>query len=259
MVILRMNEEMYAAKTFYNIGKGSQDVITDEENLQHLQDEILRQSLAAHCAEKFYDDCRKNHISIIDIEVEQAFILQVDDGSESQQAWMVAPLLDSGTMRKFSGTMEAGRNTDLTGCTCDALAHFSSYDSGGTAVLVDIQGITMTSDNARRRLVLFDLMFHSDGQGLGLGDAGVPGIKQFRAQHKCNKVCQALDLEPFMLADTAEQNTEVNDVEYTPPPSPDHEPLHPELKKIKIAAQAAQKIKDAAGRLTRSAAKMRDK
>lgn len=61
-------------------------------------------------------------------------------------------------MRKFSGIMETGRNTDLTGCACDALAHFSSYDSGGTAVLVDIQGVSI--------ILLTDLKYIQIIQGL---------------------------------------------------------------------------------------------
>jgi len=54
----------------------------------------------------------------------------------------VDPFLGEVDVKKFSGTDEAGSNTDLAGMTCDAFAHFSLYDSGGTLVLVDIQGET---------------------------------------------------------------------------------------------------------------------
>jgi len=41
---------------------------------------------------------------------------------------------------KFSGTDQAGLNTNLAGMTADAFAHFSLHDSDGNFVLVDIQG-----------------------------------------------------------------------------------------------------------------------
>lgn len=64
---------------------------------------------------------------------------EVDDGNFGK-AWLVDPLLDSTKMRKFSGTLEAGNNSDFSGKTCDAFAHFTLIDSDLEFVPADIQG-----------------------------------------------------------------------------------------------------------------------
>lgn len=76
----------------------------------------------------------------LDVEVEQGHILRVCEGPSTGLAWIVAPLLDHTKMRKFSGTNRAGSNKDLPGQTCDALAHFSLYDSHNSMAFVDVQG-----------------------------------------------------------------------------------------------------------------------
>ena len=75
-----------------------------------------------------------------DVEVEKGYILRVCEGPEAGLAWIVAPLLDHTKMRKFSGTERAGSSKDLSGKTCDALAHFSLCDSRNALVFVDVQG-----------------------------------------------------------------------------------------------------------------------
>jgi hypothetical protein len=79
-----------------------------------------------------------------DLQIVDAFILQACDNSETdhdnEKAWLVDPLLDSTKMRKFSGTLEAGNNSDFAGKTCDAFAHFTLIDSNLEFVPTDIQG-----------------------------------------------------------------------------------------------------------------------
>jgi hypothetical protein len=65
---------------------------------------------------------------------------EVDNG----KAWLVDPLLDLTKMRKFSGTLEAGKNSDFVGKTCDAFAHFTLIDSNLEFVPADIQGNPLT-------------------------------------------------------------------------------------------------------------------
>jgi len=67
-------------------------------------------------------------------------LVTVTKGPATGLAWIADPLLPSSDIRKFSGTNEAGSNTDLAGMTCDAFAHFSFQDSDEAFVLVDIQG-----------------------------------------------------------------------------------------------------------------------
>jgi len=72
------------------------------------------------------------------------FILQACDASNLEayngNAWLIDSLLDSSKMRKFSGTLEAGNNSDFAGKTCDAFAHFTLIGSNLEFVPTDIQG-----------------------------------------------------------------------------------------------------------------------
>ncbi|KAJ2913413.1 hypothetical protein MD484_g7001, partial [Candolleomyces efflorescens] len=144
----------------------------------------------------------------LDLAVSSSFILAVSDGHEKGMAWIVDPQLSTTKVEKFSGTVQAGNHKSLLGMTCDALAHFSAYDSDLDLVLVDIQGIVTPSvrpDGGRGPKVfnLFDLMIHSANKSYGLGDAGAKGIEQFLSQHECNRICRALRLHPKQGCDGA--------------------------------------------------------
>lgn len=75
-----------------------------------------------------------------DIEVASSAIFEVTSGPSTGYAWLVDTFLPNMKILKFSGTNEVGSNSRLVGKTCDALAHFSLVSSGGSMVLVDIQG-----------------------------------------------------------------------------------------------------------------------
>lgn len=65
-------------------------------------------------------------------------------GSCAGHAWLVDPLYKDAerAVHRFSGTTEAGDNSNkLAGRTCDALAHYSHFNSDGTIVFVDIEGV----------------------------------------------------------------------------------------------------------------------
>lgn len=72
--------------------------------------------------------------------INEPFILTVAEGTDKGLSWLVDIYLGYVAVTKFSGTQRAGSNTDSTGMTCDAFAHFSLHDSEGNFVLVDIQG-----------------------------------------------------------------------------------------------------------------------
>ena len=69
------------------------------------------------------------------------FLVEVIEGVEEGLAWIVDPLLDPKSTRKFSGTDIAGRNSDFVGISCDAFAHFTLEDSGMEFVPADVQGL----------------------------------------------------------------------------------------------------------------------
>ena len=77
-----------------------------------------------------------------DLSFDDAYVFVVSKGPEAGHAWLVDPLYDGLTsFTKFSSNMHAGDNSNsLVGRTCDALAHFSYFDSEESLVLVDIQG-----------------------------------------------------------------------------------------------------------------------
>lgn len=78
------------------------------------------------------------------LHVDLPVVIESVDEQQNGLAWLVDPLLSSNTIRKFSGTTEAGQNTDFLGMTCDALAHFSLHESDTELVIVDIQGMWPT-------------------------------------------------------------------------------------------------------------------
>ncbi|TFK22794.1 hypothetical protein FA15DRAFT_657230 [Coprinopsis marcescibilis] len=135
--------------------------------------------------------------------VADVFMLTVTVGPKKGYLWLVDPLFSNAKIWKFSGTTKAGSNdVDLVGWTCNAFAHFLFFNSKGTIVFVDIQGIDsnalpMTSRKGKMSaiaLTLFDLMVHSYNKTYGLGDLGFVGLASFVAQHECNSICNALGL-----------------------------------------------------------------
>jgi hypothetical protein len=210
----------YVVKRFFNVdghsAAASIQPVPNDINLKHLKDELLRLTTAKLILESFISRAEKRNTPIFgmfipfsepqasdnisDLRVVAAFILTVCDGHNQGLSWIVDPQLPTTAVEKFSGTLEAGIHSSLIGMTCDALAHFSAFDSDLELVLVDIQGIISTAirpeDGGRgsKVLNLFDLMFHSADKSFGLGDAGVQGIRGFFAKHKCNKICAALGL-----------------------------------------------------------------
>ncbi|KAF8988783.1 kinase-like domain-containing protein [Cyathus striatus] len=152
----------YAAKTFFETGSFSTP--SNEENLQHLKEELVRQLVIKDAISDFS-------------KVADSFILKVCKGQET------------------------GENHDFVGTTCDAFAHFM-LESGGTFVPVDIQGIGTEVMKEGLRfaniITLFDVMAHSKLYTMGLGDSGPEGMKVFCRQHKCNGICKKLKLTPMM-------------------------------------------------------------
>ncbi|KAF6752937.1 kinase-like domain-containing protein [Ephemerocybe angulata] len=202
---LTMGGNMFAAKRFYNIGQGAFAPVSNEDNLQNIKDEVLRQYVAKLSAEKFMEAARSDNISIYDLCFEDPMVLVVKRGADKGQAFLVDFFYEDAdlAMSKFSGTDEAGHHADLVGRTSDAWAHFSYWDSGETIVFVDIQGIDtamLPSTTPRNgsseglKLILFDIMIHSKKKRYGLGDKGPEGLQRFKEQHTCNSICRKLEL-----------------------------------------------------------------
>ncbi|KAF5315637.1 hypothetical protein D9611_004976 [Ephemerocybe angulata] len=196
-------DKSYAAKRFFYIGElGS--TVSQEDNLSHLKDELLRNRLVSRTVDKFMAAARTDKIAVYNLRMDESFIVSVTDGPHKGDAFLVDPLIsETAEVRKFSGTEEAGANReDLVGRTADAFAHYSYFDSDGTIVLVDIQGIdsetlrtgSRKSQTTAHGLTLFDIMIHSSTMQYGLGDDGWSGIQDFVEQHECNGICRALGL-----------------------------------------------------------------
>ncbi|KAF9034341.1 atypical/Alpha protein kinase [Panaeolus papilionaceus] len=194
----------YASKRFYEIGEEPGKAISNDDNLKHLKDELLRQCVASGTVQRFLEHARKLKISVYNLKVADAFIALVTSGNHKGLSWIVDPLLsEAAEMQKFSGNTQAGANGEsLVGRTCDAFAHFSLFDSNAEIVFVDIQGIdtenlplaSKGAMTAPHCLILFDLMIHSLDFSHGLRDEGEYGIQHFVEQHKCNCICKALRL-----------------------------------------------------------------
>ncbi|KAF5309430.1 hypothetical protein D9619_012338 [Psilocybe cf. subviscida] len=202
---MQMGNKMYAAKRFYDIGHHSGEV-NFEDNLKHLKDEAYRQHFVHETVQQFTAICAQNKVNADNLHVDLPMIVKAVDGDEKGLAWLIDLLLDSNSIRKFSGTTQAGQNTDFLGMTCDALAHFSLHVSDEEQVIVDIQGIYI-----KNKLTLFDSMVHTYNKAAGLGDQGAPGIKDFKKQHKCNKICRELGLKPTMICHKKRGLTDYSD------------------------------------------------
>ncbi|KAF8179207.1 kinase-like domain-containing protein [Pholiota molesta] len=217
----------YAGKRFYYIGDNNGRAgVSLEDNVKNLREELVRQKVAQQALIKFDEQIKSNKINAYNLKVADAFLLTVTEGQDRGLAWIVDPLLESSATIKFSGTNEAGYNGDLMGMTCDAFAHFSLYDSSGTCVFVDIQGIQGKDRSSGRSqgantLTLFDLMAHSKDQAMGLGDKGTEGIDEFKRQHTCNSICKELQLPDISQEDEAQAPVEPadNKLEYITKPN----------------------------------------
>ncbi|KAH6902369.1 kinase-like domain-containing protein [Coprinopsis sp. MPI-PUGE-AT-0042] len=172
-----------------------------DEKLLHLCDELLCHCNAKVVVAAFLKYAQKRRVSVYNLVLDDTFIAIVSDGQRKGHAWLVDPFYDGAEFRKFSETAEAGANEDdFVGRTCDTLTHFSFIDSQESLPLI-LQLASLPSSSRhksdRQRLLLFDLMIHSQSEEFGLGDQGQVGIDQFVNQHSCNGICRALGLEPF--------------------------------------------------------------
>ncbi|CBH13826.1 myosin heavy chain kinase A, putative [Trypanosoma brucei gambiense DAL972] len=105
----------------------------------------------------------------------------------------------------------------------EAFSHFTLVDSVGSMLLCDLQGVND---------LLTDPQIHTeDGRGLGLGNMGVEGITKFVVNHKCNEICEGLDLKPLtgVVPESSDEAKELNVYAYLraqlrqdfiPPPKP---------------------------------------
>lgn len=59
---MRLNSETYAAKTFFNIGKGEGNVSADEID-KHLREELVIQKLARNAVKAFSEYAKALHVS----------------------------------------------------------------------------------------------------------------------------------------------------------------------------------------------------
>ncbi|KAJ2921823.1 hypothetical protein H1R20_g15278, partial [Candolleomyces eurysporus] len=215
---LRAGEVLFAAKCFFKTGDSIlEESVSKEDNLKHLKDELFRQVVARKPVKRFLKLAIENNVSVYNLSFDDAYVFVVSKGPEAGHAWLVDPLYDGLTsFTKFSSNVHAGDNSNsLVGRTCDALAHFSYFDSEESLVLVDIQGIDSASlpSNLRRKgeeytLTLYDLMIHSTEQAFGLGDDGAYGLLMFEKQHSCNGICRGLGLSP--LGDGDRSDDEMN-------------------------------------------------
>ncbi len=160
----------YAAKSYYSITPspdGPGDIpIPNSENELHIRADVMKQLLATDIVRHFFIAVKNSNVSCVDVQVaETKMVVITSTGLSNGQAFLIDHYFGAGSFVKYSGTTQAGRNTDLYGKTCDAIAHFSLDSTGGNMVLVDIQGVRVpklvNGNYVADELILFDLMFHT--------------------------------------------------------------------------------------------------
>ncbi|KAE9383172.1 kinase-like protein [Gymnopus androsaceus JB14] len=111
--------------------------------------------------------------------------------------WLVEEKRSS-TFTKFTGTVVhvPSSNGGETSNTVHAFAHYVHWYTNGQLVMADLQGNikAQISNNGKDFLVLFDPMTHTVAGNSGCGDHGEAGIKGFVNDHKCNEVCELMEL-----------------------------------------------------------------
>ncbi|KAF5335615.1 hypothetical protein D9758_014784 [Tetrapyrgos nigripes] len=123
-------------------------------------------------------------------------------GSVDQNIWSVAWLLEkkcSKSYTKWSSTnIHPSNNKNKVGNVLNAFAHFFYQESQKTMVIADLQ--TSTLGNKK---VLFDMMFHTEDGGSGVGDHGEQGITIFLTAHECIEGgrCELLELDSLTELD----------------------------------------------------------
>ncbi|KAG8943776.1 hypothetical protein FRC04_002531 [Tulasnella sp. 424] len=204
--ILRVGEEEFAAKQFKDSILPSDDTRT---NLTFLEGELVRAAILQTQLQGFRRHVRKvpGVGEIVDIHpfaIPQTFIARevtLIDGMK--QHYICEPLRSRAEKPvKFSGVNQAGRNAGAAGGTADALAHYSLIASRGNLVLVDLQAMRVLAEmknDGIAVLALFDPMCHMSRFGgdrdMFFHNNGDAGIEAWKAQHRCNAICQALGLD----------------------------------------------------------------
>ncbi|KAF8576013.1 hypothetical protein K439DRAFT_1307918, partial [Ramaria rubella] len=97
-------------------------------------------------------------------------------------------------VNNYSYTLNHPDQKSLKGATIVVFAHFCWLYSQQTLVFADMQGSPARNSLGNSIEVLFDPMTHSLTGDTGLGDFGQEGIDIFLSQHRCNRICTAVEL-----------------------------------------------------------------
>ncbi|KZV78397.1 kinase-like protein [Exidia glandulosa HHB12029] len=193
--------EIWAAKRFLDIGPGNAfGIVNAAANENELRMEMTRQLVVCDLLTDFLKDIGEAvKFAIPEIRVSIPTTMRVNSGEMAGSVYLVDRWLP-GDFIKFSTNVEAGASGSgdhlSFASLCDAFPHWTLATAG--LAVVDIQGIfTLEVGNEgiqKKVLTLFDLMIHSEEERFGLGDEGQKGIDSFKSQHRCNRVCEWLEL-----------------------------------------------------------------
>jgi elongation factor 2 kinase len=79
--------------------------------------------------------------------------------------------------------------------TPQAFSHFTYWYSQGKMIVVDLQGVCVSTPDGNQTYILTDPQIHShDKVGYGKGNNGQEGFNKFFGTHKCNEICVGLSL-----------------------------------------------------------------
>ncbi|GJJ06853.1 hypothetical protein Clacol_001049, partial [Clathrus columnatus] len=185
--------DVFAAKCFDDL-KPLVDKVSNADNQSHIQNELSRHITATHLGVQFVEFAKSKGVQVYEkFTFSDSWIAVVADGPRPGWAYLMAPMLSTRDVIKFSGTNTAGANESNRGKTMDTFAHFSLFITEEDLVLTDIQEY-VEGYQFSEMLTLFDLMTHTKNGNSGLGDDGVDGIERFKKQHRCNSLCERLRL-----------------------------------------------------------------
>ncbi|KIJ36286.1 hypothetical protein M422DRAFT_261432 [Sphaerobolus stellatus SS14] len=200
MFKLIIQDDIFAAKSFRD-GLDCGQSLTMELNNLLVEQELACHVICADLAKQFQEYAESKNADFYEFSYSKAWIAKVTSGPKAGWYFIVDPMLSTTTIKKFSGTDQAGQNDKRMGRTMDAFAHFCLAVSEETVLPVDIQGIEQPMLVAGYadlpQLILFDTMTHTKTGDSGIGDQGFKGIQEFKSQHRCNSICKELKFTPL--------------------------------------------------------------
>ena len=180
----------------YVIKESKYKMSTEDKTSEYLT-AVQINGLATVYADNFNAEKPPDVPEVYFVEVQYFQHFKVSDGYTAQESYLCEKYIDGSYYKFNTNNGWVTPNTDLPSCTLQAFSHYSWAKSKKKLVICDLQGVVQGN-----KIFLTDPAIHCiDYMALqpktGGSNLGHPGIKKFFFTHKCNEVCQKMELPLF--------------------------------------------------------------